>query len=290
MNPYGNSRPLTFLPSDPHDITHNAPLSATPSSLAAIQTGHSSVSFLSLNSAHYRTSPASFQSRLPRPTLTPPPPPPPPPPTCHVSVIFPSPDLRPSPLGATQCAEVDPPDLECSICFSQFNNVFRCPKMLQCKHTFCLECLARINVKSAEPDAIRCPLCRSHTALPALGLPRLATNSDMLSYLPAAMQRVYSIRFLRNKGKLQVKRSSEGRERWIQRSLTSLRSERGSLDVGLPTTPPGAGGSAGSDGGLGEALFRLTGRPACRFFLLTSVVLMLVLLTGIIVFLFVFPN
>uniref|UniRef100_A0A3P9L4V4 RING-type domain-containing protein n=1 Tax=Oryzias latipes TaxID=8090 RepID=A0A3P9L4V4_ORYLA len=84
------------------------------------------------------------------------------------------------------------PDLECSICFTQFNNVFRCPKMLHCKHTFCLECLARINVKSAEPNAIQCPLCRGLTTLPTLGLPKLATDSDVLSYLPAAMQRVYT--------------------------------------------------------------------------------------------------
>uniref|UniRef100_A0A4W6G6I9 RING-type domain-containing protein n=1 Tax=Lates calcarifer TaxID=8187 RepID=A0A4W6G6I9_LATCA len=83
----------------------------------------------------------------------------------------------------------------CSICFSQFNNVFRCPKMLQCKHTFCLECLARINVKSPEPSAIQCPLCRSLTPLPTLGLPKLTTDPDVLSYLPAAMQRVYSILF-----------------------------------------------------------------------------------------------
>lgn len=99
------------------------------------------------------------------------------------------------------------PDLECAICFSQFNNVFRCPKMLQCKHTFCLECLARINVKSTQPNVIQCPLCRGLTPLPTLGLPKLATDSDVLSYLPAAMQRVYSIRFVRNKGRLQVKRS-----------------------------------------------------------------------------------
>lgn len=127
-----------------------------------------------------------------------------PPPSCQVSVIVPSPHLHPSPPPHSD----DPsPDLECSICFSQFNNVFRCPKMLQCKHTFCLECLARINVKSAQPNAIQCPLCRSYTVLPDLGLPRLTTDSDVLSYLPAAMQRVYSIRFQRSKGKLQVKRS-----------------------------------------------------------------------------------
>lgn len=128
------------------------------------------------------------------------------PPTCHVSVIIPSPDPRPPPL-TSQCSEESCPDLECSICFSQFNNIFRCPKMLHCKHTFCLECLARINVKSAAPSAVQCPLCRSFTPLPALGLPKLTTDSDVLSYLPAAMQRVYSIRFLRNKGKLEVKRS-----------------------------------------------------------------------------------
>uniref|UniRef100_A0A3Q4GJI0 RING-type domain-containing protein n=1 Tax=Neolamprologus brichardi TaxID=32507 RepID=A0A3Q4GJI0_NEOBR len=92
--------------------------------------------------------------------------------------------LHPIPLP-TQCSEENCPDLECAICFSQFNNVFRCPKMLQCKHTFCLECLARMNVKSAEPNAIQCPLCRSFTPLPSLGLPKLATDSDVLSYLPA---------------------------------------------------------------------------------------------------------
>lgn len=111
------------------------------------------------------------------------------------------PDLQPPP-------DESGPDLECAICFSEFNNVFRCPKMLNCKHTFCLECLARMNIKSVEPSAIQCPLCRGLTPLPPLGLPKLATDSDVLSYLPAAMQRVYSIRFIRNKGKLQVKRSA----------------------------------------------------------------------------------
>lgn len=79
--------------------------------------------------------------------------------------------------------------------------------MLQCRHTFCLECLARINVKSAAPDAIQCPLCRGLTPLPALGLPKLATDPAVLAYLPATMQKVYSVRFQRNKGRLQVKRS-----------------------------------------------------------------------------------
>uniref|UniRef100_G3N539 RING-type domain-containing protein n=1 Tax=Gasterosteus aculeatus aculeatus TaxID=481459 RepID=G3N539_GASAC len=210
MNPYANTRPPPTLPSNPYDITHNAPLSAT--SPALIQTGHSSVAFHQASDAGHQLAPPPYSGFVlaSRSSLVPVPSPPPPPPpatpfSCQVSVIVPSPDLRPSP-PSTRCGEDASPDLECSVCFSQFNNVFRCPKMLQCRHTFCLECLARINVKSAEPDAIQCPLCRGLTALPALGLPRLATNRDLLSYLPAAMQRVYSVRFLRSKGKLEVKR------------------------------------------------------------------------------------
>lgn len=134
------------------------------------------------------------------------------PPSLQVSVVVPSPDdhRRPSPPppGRSEDACLD---LECSICFSQFNNVFRCPKVLRCGHTFCLECLARINVKSADPEAVQCPLCRGFTPLPALGLPKLTTDSAVLACLPATMQKVYSIRFQRNKGKLRVKRSGETR-------------------------------------------------------------------------------
>ncbi|KAM6931354.1 uncharacterized protein FYW49_003224 [Xenentodon cancila] len=203
-----------------------------------------------------------------------------------VSIVIPSPDLHPVPLRS-QCSEESCPDLECSICFSQFNNVFRCPKMLHCKHTFCLECLARINVKSAEPSAIQCPLCRGLTPLPALGLPKLTTDSDVMSYLPTAMQRVYSIRFVRNKGKLQLKRSADGLRRWGREAPMSLRSTNRSLDVGLPS-PTMEGSRPASR--VGGALFRLMGGPTCRAFLLTSVVMMLVLLTGIIVFLLVYDE
>ncbi|XP_030219122.1 RING finger protein 225 [Gadus morhua] len=178
------------------------------------------------------------------------------------------------------------PDLECAVCFSQFNNVFRCPKMLLCKHTFCLECLARINVKSVHPDTIQCPLCRGLTHLPSLGLPKLDTDPAVLSYLPAAMQKVYSIRFNRTKGKLQVKRSSEGPMRWGQRSLTPLQSVSHSLDVGIPS-PRREGVEEGVMGGF---LFRLTDRPVCRAVLLTSVVTMMMLLTGIVIFLLTYKG
>nr|XP_020450989.1 RING finger protein 186-like [Monopterus albus] len=281
----------------PHNNSHDASFSSAPCP-PVIQTSHSSVTVLSRNPSPCQASsdqdedqnpiPLPDHSALPLPgsipifglrsrpessivpvltpslvpaaTLNPYPILP----SSQVSVIFSSPDLCLSPLPSP-CSEESCPDLECSICFSQFNNVFRCPKMLQCKHTFCLECLARMNVKSPEPSAIQCPLCRGLTPLPTLGLPRLTTDSAVLSYLPAAMQRVYSIRFLRSKGRLEVKRSSEGR-----RSLLG--------DGGVEL------------GGVGGALFRLTDRPACRAFLLTSMVMMMVLLVGIIIFILTFKK
>ncbi|XP_047236147.1 RING finger protein 223 isoform X1 [Girardinichthys multiradiatus] len=284
MNPYGDASGFSSTPYSASNLTY----SFDPPKPPFIQTNHSSlppspvVHFPSDD--HVRTS----SSTLPLPAFSPTASstidnPYPPPTALHShQVSIPSPDLQSSP-PQTECFDENSPDLECAICFSQFNNIFRCPKMLNCKHTFCLECLARMNVKSCEPSAIQCPLCRGLTPLPPLGLPKLATDSDVLSYLPAAMQRVYSIRFIRNKGKLQVKRTTDGPGRQGRRSVTSLRSVNRSLDVGLPSPSSGDGGRQST--GIGGALFRLTGRPGCRAFLLTSVVLMMVLLTGVIIFL-----
>ncbi|KAK6480931.1 E3 ubiquitin-protein ligase RNF183 [Huso huso] len=159
------------------------------------------------------------------------------------------------------------PDLECAICFSQFNNVFRAPKMLRCKHTFCLECLARMNIKSSAPDTILCPLCRDLTTLPVLGLPKLDNNPAILSYLPEAMQRVYSIRFNRSKGRLLVKQPPDSS------SLPPLCTVSHSLDVGLPASQDSQGSSQTS------GCLWLSSRPCCRTFLIISVVVALVLLT-----------
>ncbi|XP_077571440.1 uncharacterized protein LOC144195583 [Stigmatopora nigra] len=172
-----------------------------------------------------------------------------------------------------------PPDLECRVCYSRFNNVFQCPKMLECKHTFCLECLARINVKSARPAAIRCPLCRHPTPLPAPDLSRLATDARVLASLPAAMRRAHSVRFYRAEGKLHIQRVSR------------CQAEPGEsqLDISLPEAPVqrAAAGAAGNGSGLGHesesglGLGRAS-RCVCRALLLTVVLLMSVVLAGII--------
>lgn len=102
--------------------------------------------------------------------------------------------------------ENDVEDTECAVCFCTYDNVFKTPKLLACGHTFCLECLARINVTSPELKTLSCPVCREVTELPrGRDLPRLGNNRDIISKLPSDMQRALSIRFKRNQGKLMLK-------------------------------------------------------------------------------------
>ncbi|XP_031723172.1 E3 ubiquitin-protein ligase RNF183 [Anarrhichthys ocellatus] len=102
--------------------------------------------------------------------------------------------------------EDDVEDTECAVCFCTYDNIFRTPKLLACGHTFCLECLARINVTSPELKTLCCPVCREMTVLPhGRDLPRLGNNQDIIGKLPPDMQRALSIRFKRSKGKLLLK-------------------------------------------------------------------------------------
>ncbi|XP_056261944.1 E3 ubiquitin-protein ligase RNF183 [Pseudoliparis swirei] len=102
-------------------------------------------------------------------------------------------------------------DTECAVCFCSYDNVFRTPKLLACGHTFCLECLARINVASAELKTLCCPVCREFTELPhGRDLPRLGNNQDVIGKLPAAMRTARSIRFKRSRGKLLLKSPPRG--------------------------------------------------------------------------------
>ncbi|XP_029414355.1 RING finger protein 225 [Nannospalax galili] len=48
--------------------------------------------------------------------------------------------------------------MECLICVSPFDGVFKLPKRLDCGHIFCLECLARLSLATAGGgDAVACP-------------------------------------------------------------------------------------------------------------------------------------
>lgn len=71
-------------------------------------------------------------------------------------------------------------DPECLICRNNFDGEVHLPKLLECLHTFCLQCLSQIHLQAAiqqegeqQGEAIVCPLCRHPSALLDGSLPSL---------------------------------------------------------------------------------------------------------------------
>ena len=56
--------------------------------------------------------------------------------------------------------------LECSICLNSFTE----PKLLQCFHVFCKDCLEPLVLRDQHGLSLRCPNCRRSTLLPANGV------------------------------------------------------------------------------------------------------------------------
>ncbi|XP_020015927.1 E3 ubiquitin-protein ligase RNF183 [Castor canadensis] len=73
---------------------------------------------------------------------------------------------------------------ECPVCWNPFNNTFHTPKLLDCCHSFCVECLAHLSLVTPARRRLLCPLCRQPTVL-ASGQPvtDLPTNTAMLTLL-----------------------------------------------------------------------------------------------------------
>ncbi|KAL7375673.1 hypothetical protein ABVT39_021894 [Epinephelus coioides] len=84
----------------------------------------------------------------------------------------------------------EPMDVECPICYQEYNQYNKCPRMLECLHVFCTECLQRIQLCPCEPPdphsppAIPCPLCRHLTPLESGDALSLPCNSRILARLP----------------------------------------------------------------------------------------------------------
>ncbi|XP_066578165.1 E3 ubiquitin-protein ligase RNF183 [Amia ocellicauda] len=89
------------------------------------------------------------------------------------------------PEGTGETAE-----LECPVCYQEYNQGTKCPRMLECLHVFCTECLQRIQLTLPYPPnanatpAISCPLCRHPTPLETGGPHSLPCQSRILSQLP----------------------------------------------------------------------------------------------------------
>ncbi|OBS71941.1 hypothetical protein A6R68_13490, partial [Neotoma lepida] len=116
----------------------------------------------------------------------------------HQSISTTTVPRSPCPFGtprspSTPGSEKVASPLECSICFSGYDNIFKTPKELSCTHVFCLECLARL--AAAQPagrpgrEAVPCPFCRQPTTVPAAGAPALRTSRQLQAKMPVHLQR-----------------------------------------------------------------------------------------------------
>ncbi|XP_025923978.1 RING finger protein 225-like [Apteryx rowi] len=136
-----------------------------------------------------------------------------------------------SAAGTSLAGESEGSALDCIICFTRYDRVFKVPKALACGHTFCLECLARLSVAATAATTLLCPVCRRPTALPRRrGLPALPTRSDLLALLPADVPAAPgSVRFSRPRGLLYVAAPSLKPDQVPTVTL--------SLEVGQPQPP-----------------------------------------------------
>uniref|UniRef100_A0A8C8SXL6 Ring finger protein 183 n=1 Tax=Pelusios castaneus TaxID=367368 RepID=A0A8C8SXL6_9SAUR len=76
------------------------------------------------------------------------------------------------------------PEAHCPVCWNPYNNTFHTPKLLECRHSFCIECLAHLSLLSPAHNRLQCPLCRHPTVLPAnQPITELPTNSAVLRLL-----------------------------------------------------------------------------------------------------------
>nr|XP_061781373.1 uncharacterized protein LOC133572575 [Nerophis lumbriciformis] len=92
--------------------------------------------------------------------------------------------------SAAAAAAADPPsaftyeEYECKICYNYFDLDRRAPKILECLHTFCEECLNTLHLREERPWRISCPVCRHRTPVPDYRIQNLPNNTKVTEDFP----------------------------------------------------------------------------------------------------------
>lgn len=71
-------------------------------------------------------------------------------------------------------------EMMCPLCYSRYGTGYpqRIPRYLDCRHTFCTECLLKL--QDLQGSVIECPCCKLRTLLPPNGVDGLEKNMDLL--------------------------------------------------------------------------------------------------------------
>ncbi|XP_022104584.1 E3 ubiquitin-protein ligase TRIM71-like [Acanthaster planci] len=93
----------------------------------------------------------------------------------------------------TVLGEISQGHLECPICLCRFKE----PKILDCLHSFCLNCLnGMLSSQQADTGKIRCPVCRKETPVPEVGVTGLLDCFFLSSLVDEFNQREQSLETL----------------------------------------------------------------------------------------------
>ncbi|XP_047676916.1 E3 ubiquitin-protein ligase RNF186 [Tachysurus fulvidraco] len=85
--------------------------------------------------------------------------------------------------GATGCTDKYE-EYECKICYNYFDVDRRAPKILECLHTFCEECLHALHLREERPWRVTCPVCRHRTPVPDYRIRNLPNNTKVTEDFP----------------------------------------------------------------------------------------------------------
>ncbi|XP_065670970.1 E3 ubiquitin-protein ligase TRIM71 [Hydra vulgaris] len=98
-------------------------------------------------------------------------------------------------LSSSQVLENIHEQLVCAICLERFDD----PKLLNCLHSFCCQCLHKI-INQKPSDVIECPTCREVTIIPINGIKELKTNFFINSLLDLVHHKIEELKNEKKKG------------------------------------------------------------------------------------------